>query len=146
VLGTVEHYGVNPKRIKFEITEGILLEKKEEARETIQQLKSKGFDFSLDDFGTGYSSLQYLQKLPLGQLKIDQSFVQHIEDNLHDFNIVRTIIAMASSLGIQCVAEGVETEGQFELLLAEGCNFFQGYLFGRPLAASEFEASLRASS
>ena len=143
VLDVIREYGVNPKCIKFELTEGVLLENKDEASETMQRLRKEGFEFALDDFGTGYSSLQYLQQLPLAQLKIDQSFIRDIALDAQDRAIVRTIIAMGSSLGLECIAEGVETEEQLNLLMEDGCSQFQGYLFGKPLPIEQFETSLR---
>jgi len=98
----------------------------------------------MDDFGTGYSSLSYLQKLPLEQLKIDQSFVKNMAFNTHDSAIIRTILALGKNLGINVIAEGVETEAQRELLTSYGCPKFQGYLFGRPVPADDFKQSLLA--
>ena len=103
------------------------------------QLKDLGVSFSLDDFGTGYSSLQYLKKLPLDQLKIDQSFVRDLETNEQDRSIVQTIIAMAKGLQMEVIAEGVETQAQHQMLNDYGCLNYQGYLFARPLVISEFD-------
>ena len=102
-------------------------------------LKSIGILFSLDDFGTGYSSLQYLKRLPLDQLKIDQSFVQDVGTDSSDRAIVRTIIAMAHALELNVIAEGVETEAQRGFLEEHGCSTYQGYLFSKPVPATDFE-------
>jgi diguanylate cyclase (GGDEF)-like protein/PAS domain S-box-containing protein len=139
----INRYNFNPAKLKLELTESILLDGIEAIIETMQILREMGIQFSLDDFGTGYSSLQYLKKLPLDQLKIDQSFVRDIVDDLHDRSIVRTIIAMAQNLDLNVIAEGVESEAQRLLLLNKGCKSFQGYLFGRPVAIQEFERSLK---
>jgi EAL domain-containing protein (putative c-di-GMP-specific phosphodiesterase class I) len=122
-----------------------LLEDIEETVKTMNALKEIGVHFSLDDFGTGFSSLQYLKRLPLDQLKIDQSFVRDLVVDSNDQAIVRTIIAMAQSLNLDVIAEGVETEQQLLLLQENGCNHYQGYLFGKPVPIEEFEASLRKS-
>lgn len=139
----VQRHGINPNRLKLELTESMLFEKIEDTITIMNRLKEIGIRFSLDDFGTGYSSLQYLKRLPLDQLKIDQSFVRDLGDNRSDRTIVRTIIAMAKSLGLDVIAEGVETEEQRQLLLHKGCEKFQGYLFSKPVPIDQFEALLR---
>lgn len=142
VKAAVEHYAINPMLLKLELTESILLENIEDTVATMSALKDIGIRFSLDDFGTGYSSLQYLKRLPLYQLKIDQSFVRDIAIDSSDQAIVRTIIAMARTLNLNVIAEGVETAEQHRLLLNNDCTHYQGYLFGRPMSIVEFEASL----
>lgn len=143
VHSLVERHGIEPMQLKLEITESLLLENIEDTITTMGALNAIGVQFSLDDFGTGYSSLLYLRKLPLNQLKIDQSFISDIVTNANDETIAHTIIAMARSLKLDVIAEGVETEEQRQLLLKHECHHFQGYLFGRPLPADQFEASLK---
>jgi EAL domain-containing protein (putative c-di-GMP-specific phosphodiesterase class I) len=121
----------------------MLVENIEEIILCMSTLKKLGIQFSLDDFGTGYSSLQYLQKMPLDQLKIDQSFVRNLSSDRDENAIVRTIVAMAKGLNLHIIAEGVETEEQRELLLGLGCENFQGYLFSKPVPLFEFEALLK---
>ncbi len=132
--------GANPQRLKLELTESLLLNDMTEASARMTQLQALGIRFSIDDFGTGYSSMAYLQQLPLDQLKIDQSFVQGLPDAANSLAIVRAICALASSLNLEVIAEGVESEVQRQALLANGCRHYQGYLFGRPLPLAEFEA------
>ena len=138
----IKRYGIDPMLLKLELTESILLDDIEGTIATMNALKELGIRFSLDDFGTGYSSLQYLKRLPLYQLKIDQSFVRDIAVDSSDQAIVRTIIAMAHTLNLNVIAEGVETEEQQELLLSNGCTHYQGYLFGKPVSIAQFEAAL----
>jgi diguanylate cyclase (GGDEF)-like protein/PAS domain S-box-containing protein len=139
----VQYYGINPAQLKFELTESTLLENIEDTIATMNALKKIGVQISLDDFGTGYSSLQYLKRLPLNQLKIDQSFVRDIAVDSSDKAIVRTIVAMAQSLNLDVIAEGVETEEQRQFLFSTGCTHYQGYLFGVPLPIEEFEEQLK---
>jgi len=143
VQAVVQHHAIDPKLLKLELTESLLLESIEDAITTMNQLKKVGVSLSLDDFGTGYSSLQYLKQLPLNQLKIDQSFVSDIEIDENDRVIVKTIIAMAHSLNLDVIAEGVETEEQRQHLLAMCCTHFQGYLFSKPVPIEKFEALLK---
>jgi EAL domain-containing protein (putative c-di-GMP-specific phosphodiesterase class I) len=135
-------YGVNPGMLILEITESILLDSFEEIIATMILLKKIGVQISLDDFGIGYSSLQYLKRLPIQQLKIDQSFVRDIVDDNNDLAIVSTIIAMAQHMGMPVIAEGVETVEQQKILFTKGCKNYQGYLFGKPLPIEQFEAAL----
>ncbi|MEH6502802.1 MAG: EAL domain-containing protein [Cycloclasticus sp.] len=144
VFGAIKQYDINPRLLKLELTEGMLLKNIDDIIIKMTQLKNIGVSFSLDDFGTGYSSLQYLQKLPLDQLKIDQSFVNDLETNGQGRSIVQTIIAMAKSLQIEVIAEGVETETQQKMLTNYGCENFQGYLFARPMPINDFEALLKS--
>jgi len=138
----IQHHAINPSLLKLELTESLLLEDINDTIATMNKLKAIGVQFSLDDFGTGYSSLQYLKLLPLGQLKIDQSFVRDIASDTSDRAIVQTIIAMAHSLNLNVIAEGVETEEQLMFLQKHGCTHYQGYLFGKPMPIEQFEALL----
>jgi len=143
VQAAVQRHGVNPSRLKLELTESLLQANIEETIATMNALNDIGVQFSLDDFGTGYSSLQYLKRLPLDQLKIDRSFVRDIGTDINDVAVVRAIIAMARSLDLDVIAEGVETEEQQQLLLKNGCARFQGYFFGRPVPMEQLEILLR---
>ena len=143
VHDAVQRHAINPMRLKLELTEGMLLADVEDTIATMNILSEIGIQFSMDDFGTGYSSLQYLKRLPLDQLKIDQSFIRNIVTDNSDRAIVRTIIVMAQSLGIAVIAEGVETEENRLFLLENGCFHYQGYLFGKPAPIEQFEESLK---
>ncbi len=140
VLGIVERSGIQPQRLKLELTESVVAKDVEDMIAKMALLKARGVGFSLDDFGTGYSSLSYLRRLPLDQLKIDQSFVSQALHDAHDAAIIRTVVALGESLGMAVIAEGVETQEQRAFLLANGCHNFQGYLFGRPMPVEDFEA------
>lgn len=133
-------YGEVLSRIKLELTESVMLDHAEEVVQKIQALKNLGIRFSMDDFGTGYSSLAYLKRLPLDQLKIDQSFVRDIAIDPNAAVITRTIIGMAQTLRLEVIAEGLESEAQLALLKQFGCHHYQGYLLSRPLTIQAFEA------
>jgi diguanylate cyclase (GGDEF)-like protein len=142
VLRTLELSGANPDRLKLELTESLVLNDISDAVSKMQQLKKHGVRFSIDDFGTAYSSLSYLTQLPMDQLKIDQSFVRNIGVKPGDAIIVQTIIGMAKNLGMEVIAEGVETLAQLEFLGLAGCQNYQGYLFSKPLPLAAFNAYL----
>lgn len=140
VLAAIDHSGASPSLLKLELTESLLVDNVEDTIIKMTALKSRGIRFSLDDFGTGYSSLSYLKRLPLDQLKIDQSFVCDVLNDPNDAAIARTIVTLAQSLGLGVIAEGVETEAQRDLLADYGCYTYQGYLFSRPLTAEQLDA------
>ena len=133
---------VSPSRLELEMLESAALEDMQYMRRMMQSCQALGVRFALDDFGTGYSSLSYLKRLPLDQVKIDQSFVRDVLTDPNDAAIVRTILALAKSLDLEVVAEGVETTGQLSFLRLHGCEGFQGYLFGRPGPAETIDALL----
>ena len=139
VLAVLDHTGANPQKLKLELTESLLLDDVEDIIAKMTALKAHGVGFSLDDFGTGYSSLSYLKRLPLDQLKIDQSFVRDVLSDPNDAAIARTIVALAQSLRLDVIAEGVETQEQRDFLERNGCLAYQGYLFSRPLPLEAFE-------
>jgi diguanylate cyclase (GGDEF)-like protein/PAS domain S-box-containing protein len=145
VLAVLESTGANPLRLKLELTESLLVHNVEQIIEKMFALKAKGVGFALDDFGTGFSSLSYLKRLPLDQLKIDQSFVRDVLTDPNDAAIARTVVALAQSLGLAVIAEGVETEAQRDFLASEGCHAYQGYFFSRPLPIDGFEQFVRES-
>ncbi|GAB3358347.1 MULTISPECIES: bifunctional diguanylate cyclase/phosphodiesterase [Giesbergeria] len=137
VLKTLENTGAPAKQLKLELTESLLLDNPQDAITKMVALKAHGVGFSLDDFGTGYSSLAYLRRLPLSQLKIDSSFVRDLVSEPRAVAIVRTIVTLADSLGLQVIAEGVETQEQRDSLARNGCHAYQGYLFSRPGTVEE---------
>ncbi|WP_445397319.1 EAL domain-containing protein [Zobellella sp. An-6] len=142
VLQVLAQTGAEPARLKLELTESMLITDMPRATARMRTLKQHGIRFAIDDFGTGYSSLHYLQQLPLDQLKIDQSFVRALPGDANSLGIIRAITAMAGSLGLEVIAEGVENEAQRELLQQNGCHLYQGYLFARPTPAGEIEARI----
>jgi len=139
VLEVVQSTGADPRRLKLELTESLLVHDVDDIIATMQTLQGHGIGFSLDDFGTGYSSLTYLKRLPLNQLKIDQSFVRDLLHDAHDAAIAQTIVTLAQSLGLPVIAEGVETAAQQRFLQQIGCHAYQGYLFSRPVPLALFE-------
>jgi len=145
VLAVLARTGADPQRLKLELTESMLVENIQEIIAKMFTLKAKGVCFSLDDFGTGYSSLSYLKRLPLDQLKIDQSFVHDVLIDPNDAAIAKTIVMLAQSLGMAVIAEGVETEAQRDFLASAGCHAYQGYFYSRPLPLDRFEQFCAAS-
>ncbi len=136
------HTGANPKRLKLELTESIMVKDVDDVVAKMGTLRDQGVCFSLDDFGTGYSSLAYLKRMPIDQLKIDQGFVRDILIDHNDAAIAKMVVALADSMGLSVIAEGVETGEQRDFLAGLGCNEYQGYLFGRPLPVTDFETLL----
>jgi diguanylate cyclase (GGDEF)-like protein/PAS domain S-box-containing protein len=139
IEAVIKRTGANPRLLKLELTESVLLENVLDVSAKMTELKAQGICFSLDDFGTGYSSLSYLKRLPLSQLKIDRSFVHDILTDVNDATIACTIVALSRSFGLTVIAEGVETDGQRQFLAHHGCPACQGYLFGRPMPMEEFK-------
>jgi diguanylate cyclase (GGDEF)-like protein len=139
VISTMERYGVRAALLELEITESILISDQDATIAKMSNLRAAGVRLALDDFGTGYSSLSYVRRLPLDKLKIDQSFLRNVQTSPQDAAIVITVIGMAKSLGLDVIAEGVETEVQRDFLAANGCSAFQGYFFSRPIPVEEFQ-------
>jgi diguanylate cyclase (GGDEF)-like protein/PAS domain S-box-containing protein len=144
VLGLLDYTGANPLRLKLELTESLLADNLEDVIVKMGALRARGVGFSLDDFGTGYSSLSYLKRLPLDQLKIDQSFVADVLTDPNDASIAQTIVALGRGLGLAVIAEGVETEAQKNFLLQAGCETYQGYLFSKPIPADQFDRYIQS--
>lgn len=145
ITEALDDSGADASRLKLEITESLVLEKEDQAIEKMNRVRDLGVSFAMDDFGTGYASLSHLQKLPIDQLKIDQTFVRGIGARPGDTAIVQSVLGLGRSLGLAVIAEGVETEAQREFLTRSGCHLFQGYLFARPQPLAEFEAYIAAA-
>jgi diguanylate cyclase (GGDEF)-like protein/PAS domain S-box-containing protein len=143
VSAALARHGADPRRLKLELTESLLLEKTEEVVIKMRALLMLGVRFSLDDFGTGYASLAYLKRFPFDQLKVDRSFIRDLASDPDDAAIVRAIIAMGNSLHLNVIAEGVEDLSQHAFLVEQGCQLFQGFLFGRPITLEAFETAQR---
>lgn len=133
----LEDSGLPAHCLELELTESQLLDSIDHISQTFEQLRELGVKLAIDDFGTGYSSLSYLKRLPVDYVKIDQAFIRGLDEAQEDVVITQAIIAMAHSLGLQVVAEGVETAGQMAILKAQGCDEIQGYLISRPVPAQE---------
>lgn len=142
----LKYTGADALKLKLELTESLVMHNVRETIEKMEEMQLFGIRFSMDDFGTGYSSLSYLKRLPLTQLKIDQSFVRDLITDSSDAAIIQTIIGMANNLGLHVIAEGVETEKQRACLASLGCHAYQGYLFSRPVPLPEFETLLSSRS
>jgi two-component system CheB/CheR fusion protein len=146
-LATVQHIleetGCPPQRIILELTESFLMHGSAASIAKLNRLRDLGFGIAIDDFGTGYSSLSYLKRLPVTKLKLDQSFVHDLPGDSNDAAIARAVLRLGETLGLEVVAEGVETEPQHVFILSEGCSFSQGYLYGRPMVADDFVGFLR---
>lgn len=140
IANILEETGLPPACLELELTESILMREVNEAMQILDSLKNLGLSIAVDDFGTGYSSLNYLKQFPIDVLKIDRTFVDGLPEGEQDAQIARAIIAMAHSLNLAVIAEGVETHEQLEFLREHGCDEVQGYLFGRPMPANQFEA------
>jgi diguanylate cyclase (GGDEF)-like protein/PAS domain S-box-containing protein len=145
VLALLSASKANPQQLKLELTESLMAGKMQDIIRKMNLLKEQGMKFSLDDFGTGYSSLSYLNRLPLDQLKIDQSFVRDVLTDRNDAVIARSIVALGQSLGLNVIAEGVETQEQRAFLAQSGCLVYQGYLFSRPVPVKDFVELVRQS-
>lgn len=142
VQAALDAFGADPRRLKLELTESMLVSSVDDIITKMAALKTRGVSFALDDFGTGYSSLSYLKRLPLDQLKIDQGFVRDILSDPNDAAIARTIVTLGDSMGLDVIAEGVETDAHRQALAAMGCNAYQGYHFGRPVPLEQFEQAI----
>ncbi|HEY7164732.1 MAG TPA: EAL domain-containing protein [Candidatus Binatia bacterium] len=142
VAEVLDETGLDPRNLMLEITENVIMEAARENLEVLDQIKAMGIKLSIDDFGTGYSSLSYLNQLPLDELKIDRSFIKEIRSEFDEAPIVTAIVAMAHSLGLSVVVEGVETEAQLALVTRQGCDHYQGYLFSKPVTTEEFTGML----
>ena len=140
VLGTLARTRANPRHLKLELTESMLVDDVEAVITRMGTLRAHGVAFSLDDFGTGYSSLAYLKRLPLDQLKIDQGFVRNIVTDPNDAAIAKMVVILAESMGLSVIAEGVELQAQADFLAHLGCHAYQGYWFSRPLPLAALAA------
>jgi EAL domain-containing protein (putative c-di-GMP-specific phosphodiesterase class I) len=144
VLELMDQHHVQASLLELELTESMLVEDLPDIIQKMTTLRARGVSFSLDDFGTGYSSLNHLKRLPLNQLKIDQSFVRDVLTDANDASIARTVVALGHNLGLSVIAEGVESQAQHAFLVECGCEFFQGYLFSPALPLAAFHSFVDA--
>ncbi len=142
VSGLVREAGLDPRHLEIEITESVAMHDFQKTLHILQGLRAEGMRVAIDDFGTGYSSLAYLKRFPIQTLKIDRAFIKDMMDDPQDRAIVNAIIGMAQAMSMEVLAEGVERQDQLEYLLSKGCDRAQGYHFGKPVPAPEFEAML----
>jgi EAL domain-containing protein (putative c-di-GMP-specific phosphodiesterase class I) len=142
--GALVRYGISPSQIEVEITENICIRNPQYAIEQLNKLCQLGVSVAIDDFGTGYSSLSYLHRFPIHTIKIDQSFVKEIHDEHGHYPVILAIISIARGLGLNLIAEGVETDVQARYLRSNGCLTMQGYLYHRPISLPDFIGVLRA--
>ena len=145
VTENLARYNVAPERLELELTESVLIETTQRHGETFKRLRKIGVRLAIDDFGTGYSSLDYLRSFRVSRLKIDRRFIKDVTTSVDDAAIVRATIGLAHELGIEVIAEGVETAGQRDFLISAGCKFAQGYYFGEPMPAAAASELLRRS-
>ncbi|NTS76692.1 EAL domain-containing protein [Catenovulum sp. SM1970] len=139
VESLLKHYQINPKLVKFEITEGVLLKNTQMAIDVIQRFRELGIEFALDDFGTGFSSLSYLKKFPIDIVKIDKSFVDNVISDTTDQAVIRSVVSLCRGLNVSLITEGIENELQHQKIRELGCSFYQGYWFGKPMKLLDFE-------
>ena len=139
----LKRYAAPPQLLTLEFTEETIAKNRDEAMKAMARLKTTGVRLSLDDFGTGYSSLAQLKDMPLSEIKIDGRFIRHMHDRPKDAALVKTMLSMAETLGLDAVAEHVETAAQEKFLLKHGCSLFQGFLYSGAMTRSDFEESVR---
>ncbi|WP_024862072.1 EAL domain-containing protein [Ruminococcus flavefaciens] len=135
----IESSGIAPEQFEIEITESILIDSADKALQCINELRAMGVKFAIDDFGTGYSSLSYLNRIPANLLKIDKSFIDKINVNESSKQYVAAIISMGHIMGLDVISEGVEEDAQLDALRSIGCDYVQGYIWGRPMSADDAE-------
>lgn len=146
VQDALDSTGMNPRLVELEITESMLIEKIDDARQAMKNLRKLGVKLAIDDFGTGYSSLSYLRQFPVTTMKIDRSFVSHLNENTNEFEFIRAIVGLGKSMGLEVVAEGVEQSNQLSLLKQVGCDFIQGYYIDKPMPLDALIERFSASS